>query len=120
MNEQSPSEIFEEVAKKVNENAEGQRIIKEWVGSYEGKILQFETEAEKFYLVITLGKMEVCTGDYPSPDLTFRGSSQVIVDVFTGRRSVADAMRSWDLLLIGAGHEGFMLGRLITTALLET
>ena len=120
MSEQSPSEIFEEVAKRVNGDAEGQRVIEEWVGPYEGKILQFETEAEKFYLVITLGKMEVCIGEYPSPDLTFRGSSQLIVDVFAGRRSVADAIRSRDLLLIGAGHEGFMLGKLIATALLET
>ncbi len=120
MSDQSPREIFEEITKRVSESVEGQRIIEEWVGPYDGKILQFETDAEKFYLVITVGKMKVCTGEYPSPDLTFRGSSQVIVDVFTGKRSVGDAIRSWDLLLMGAGHEGFMLRRLITTAVLET
>jgi hypothetical protein len=120
MSDQSPRKIFEEITKRVNGSVEGQRIVEEWVGHYDGKILQFETDAEKFYLVITVGKMEVCTGEYPSPDLTFRGSSQVIVDVFTGKKSVGDAIRSWDLLLMGAGHEGFMLGRLITTAFQET
>jgi hypothetical protein len=30
-----------------------------------------------------------------------------------------DAMKSWDLLLMGAGHEGFILGRLITNVFLE-
>jgi hypothetical protein len=30
-----------------------------------------------------------------------------------------DAMKSWDLLLMGAGHEGFIVGRLITTVFLE-
>jgi putative sterol carrier protein len=115
MSDQSPMKIFEEIAKKTNESVAGQSIIKEWVGPYDGKILQFETDTKKFYLVIADGKMEVCTGEYPSPDLTFRGSSQVIIDVFTGKRSVGEAIKRWDLLLMGAGHEGFMLGRLITT-----
>jgi len=119
MNDQSPKKIFEEITKRVNESVEGQKIIGEWVGPYDGKILQFETEAEKFYLVITDGKIELYTGEYPSPDLSLRGSSQVIIDVFTGKRSVGDVVRSWDLLLIGAGHEGFMLGKLIATVFLE-
>jgi len=117
---ESPKGIFEEIAKKANSSSEGQRIMKEWVGHYHGKILQFETDAEKFYLVITDGKMTVYDGEYPSPDLTFRGSSQVISDVFTGKRSVGDAMKSWDLLLMGAGHEGFTLGKLIATVFLGT
>lgn len=120
MNDQNPREIFEEIAKKTNSSAEGQRIIEEWVGPYDGKILQFETDSEKFYLLITDGKVEVHRGEYPSPDLTFRGSSQVVVDVFTGKRSVGDAIKSWDLLLMGAGHEGFMLGKLISTVFAET
>ena len=119
MSGMSPKKIFEEVAKKANSSNEGKMIMKEWVGPYHGKILQFETDAEKFYLVVTDGKMKVYNGEYPSPDLTFRGSSQVISDVFTGKRSVGDAMKSWDLLLMGAGHEGFILGKLITTVFLE-
>jgi len=120
MSDQSPREIFEEITKRVNESPEAQRIIEQWVGPYDGKILQFETDAEKFHLVIADGRMELCTGEYPSPDLILRGSSQVITDVFTGRRSVGEVIRSWDLLLMGAGHEGFMLGRLIATVSLET
>jgi len=119
MNTESPKQIFEEIAKKANSSSEGQKIMKEWVGPYHGKILQFETDAEKFYLVITESKMRVLDGEYPSPDLTFRGSSQVISDVFTGKRSVGNAVKSWDLLLMGAGHEGFTLGKLITTVLYE-
>ncbi len=119
MSDQKPKQIFEEITERVNQSPKGQRIIKEWVGPYDGKILQFETEAEKFYLMITDGKMELCTGEYPSPDLTLRGSSQVIKDVFTGKRSVGEVIRSWDLLLMGAGHEGLMLGKLIATVSLE-
>ncbi len=119
MSDVSPKKIFEEIAKKANNSSEGKRIMKEWVGPYHGKILQLETDAEKFYLAVTDGRMKVYDGEYPSPDLTFRGSSQVISDVFAGKRSVGDAMKSWDLLLMGAGHEGFILGKLITTVFLE-
>jgi putative sterol carrier protein len=119
MSSLSPKKLFKEIAEKVNSSSEGKRIIKEWVGPYDGKIIQFETDTEKFYLVVTDGRMKVRDGEYPSPDLTFRGSSQVISEVFTGKKSVGDAMKSWGLLLMGAGHEGFILGRLITTVFLE-
>lgn len=119
MRKESTKKIFEEIANKANSSIGGQKIMREWVGPYNGKILQFETDTEKFYLVITEGKMNVHDGEYPSPDLTIRGSAQVISDVFTGKRSVGDAMKSWDLLLMGAGHEGFTLGKLITTVFLD-
>jgi len=119
MSDETPRRIFEEIAKKANNSSEAQKIMKQWVGPYHGKILQFETDSEKFHLVVTDRRIEVCGGEYPSPDLTLRGSSQVISDVFTGKRSVGDAMKSWDLLLMGAGHEGSTLAKLITAVFLE-
>ena len=107
--------FFEAIAMKANRSSDGQKIMKDWIGHYHGKVIQFETDTEKFYLVVTDEKMKVRDGEYPSPDLAFTGSSQVISDVFTGRRSIGDALKSWDFLLIGAGHEGFKLGKLITT-----
>lgn len=111
--------FFEAVAMKANRSNEGTKIMKEWIGRYHGKIVQFETETEHFYLVITESKMKVCDGIYPAPDITFKGSSKTISEVFTGRRRISDAMKSWDLVLVGAGHEGFALGRLVTTVMLE-
>ena len=70
--------------------------------------------------MVTDGKMKVCDGEYPSPDLTFRGSTQVVSDVFTGKKTVGEAMKSWDLLLMGAGHEGFALAKLIEAVLMES
>ena len=94
MSETSPKRIFEEIAKKASSSKEGRKIMKEWTGPYLGKIIQFETNAERFYLVVTDERMKVYDGEYPSPDLTFRGSSQVVSDVFTGKRSVGEAMKS--------------------------
>jgi len=115
----SVKRFFEAVAMKANRSSEGTRIMRDWTGQYDGKVIQFETDTERFYLVVTDGKMKVREGEYPAPDLTFRGSSKLISDVFTGRRPIGDAMKSWELVLIGAGHEGFALGRLITTVMLE-
>jgi len=111
--------FFEAIAMKANRSSEGTRIMKEWVGPYHGKVIQFETDTEQFYLTVTNGKMRVHDGKYPAPDLTFKGSSKTISAVFTGRKRFGDAMKSWELVLIGAGHEGFALGRLITTVMLE-
>jgi hypothetical protein len=51
--------------------------------------------------------------------LTFKGSSKVISDAFTGKRRMGDVMKTWELLLMGAGHEAFALGRLVTTVMME-
>jgi len=112
-------EFFEAIAMKANRSSDGQRIMRDWVGHYHGKVIQFETDSEKFYLVVQDGKMKVFDGVYPAPDLTFRGSSKIVSEVFTGRTRISDAMKAWELVLVGAGHEGFALGRLITTMMLE-
>jgi hypothetical protein len=111
--------FFEAVAMKANRSGEGTKIMKQWASRYHGKIIQFETDSEQFYLVVADGKMRVREGKYPSPDLTFKGSSKTISEVFTGRKRFPDAMKNWELILVGAGHEGFTLGRLITTVMLE-
>lgn len=119
MSSVSARKFFEAIAMKANRSSEGTKIMTEWTKQYHGKVIQFETDTEKFYLVIEGGKMRVHEGEYPGPDLTFKGSSNLILGVFTGKTRFGDAMKNWDLVLIGAGHEGFMLGRLITTVMLE-
>jgi putative sterol carrier protein len=111
--------FFEAIAMKANRSSDGQKIMKDWIGHYHGKVIQFETDTEKFHLVIQDGKMKVIEGEYLAPDLTFKGSSRTISEVFTGRKRIGDAMKTWELVLVGAGHEGFALGRLVTTMMLE-
>lgn len=111
--------FFDAVAMKANRSNDGTQIMKDWVGHYYGKVIQFETDVEKFYLVIMDGKMKVIEGIYPAPDLTFKGSSKTISEVFTGRKRMGDLMKTWELTLTGAGHEGFALGRLVTTVMME-
>jgi hypothetical protein len=118
-NNVSAKQFFQAIAMRANKSAEGTKIMQNWAKHYDGKIIQFETDTEKFYLIITDGKMRVVEGEYVASDVTFRGSSKTISEVFTGKKRFGDAMKSWELVLIGAGHEGFTLGRLITTVMLE-
>ena len=111
--------FLDAVAMKANRSNDGQKIMRDWVGHYYGKIIQFETDIERFYLLVQDGKMKVLDGVYPAPDLTFRGSSKTISEVFTGRKRMGDVMKTWELVLMGAGHEGFALGRLVTTVMME-
>jgi hypothetical protein len=111
--------FFEAVAMKANRSSDGTRIMKEWIGHYHGKVIQFGTDVERFYLVVENGKMKVRDGVYPAPDLTFKGSSKTVSEVFTGRKRVGDVMKAWELVLMGAGHEAFALGRLVTTVMME-
>jgi hypothetical protein len=112
-------EFFEALAMKANRSNDGQKIMKDWVGHYHGKIIQFEAGNEKFHLLVHDGKMTVADGVYPAPDLTFKASSETLSEVFTGRKPIGDAIKAWELVLVGAGHEGFALGRLVTTVMME-
>jgi len=111
--------MLEAIAMKANRSAEGQRMMREWVGQYDGKIIQFETENEKFYAAVAKEKMKILNGEYPAPDLIIRGKADILLEVFTGRRRFTDAMKNWDIVLIGAGHEAFSAGRLIAQVMME-
>jgi len=110
--------FMEAVAMKANRDEEIKKTMRKWVGKYYGKIIQFETDPENFYIAVQNDRMEVRPGNSSSPDLIVRAPSRVIVDVFTGRRRFGDAMRSWDLFLVGAGHEAFQLSQVIMAVML--
>jgi hypothetical protein len=104
---------------RANRSVEGAKIMQNWTRHYYGKVIQFQTDTEKFHLVIADGRMKVVEGEYVASDLTFQGSSKTISEVFTGKKRIGDALKNWELVLVGAGHEGFTLGRLITAVMLE-
>jgi hypothetical protein len=115
----STRQLFQAIAMRANKSSEGTKIMQNWTRHYPGKIIQFETDTEKFHLLISEGKMRVVEGEYAAPDLTFKGTSKTVTEVFTGKKRFSDAMKNWELVLVGAGHEGFTLGRLVTAVMLE-
>ncbi len=112
-------EFFQTTAVKANMSSRGKQMMKKWVGHYDGKVVQFETGAELFYLAISNEAMRICDGEYPSPDVIFRGTPELIMDVFTLKKSMESVMKGWELTVLGAGHDGFALRDLIATLLRE-
>ncbi len=107
-------QIFESAIKKVNETTEHQEFVREWIGPYQGKVLQLETEEETFHIVLQReGTMEIRPGSYPSPEVIYKASSNTLLSLFTGQASFRDLMKKWELVIIGAGHESVPLGQLM-------
>jgi hypothetical protein len=111
-------QIFDGLLAQVNKNAEYREFIHEWVGPYQGKVLQLETDEGTFHILLhRQGTMELRNGSYPSPDVIYKASTKTLMSLFTGQASFRDLMKKWDLIIIGAGHESVPLGELMMRVL---
>ncbi|MFW9830750.1 MAG: SCP2 sterol-binding domain-containing protein [Candidatus Thorarchaeota archaeon] len=114
-------EMFERLIERVNDSAEHRDFIREWVGAYQGKVLQLETEKGTFHIVLyRKGKISLKTGAYPSPDVIYKATTKTLMNLFTGQASFRDLTKRWELVIIGAGHESLALGQLILRVLQST
>ncbi len=112
------AELFEGFISQVNKVPEHRAFIREWVGPYQGKVLQVETETETFHILLhRKGIMELRYGSYPSPEVIYKASSKILMSLFTGQASFRDLMKRWDLIIIGAGHESVPLNQLMMRVL---
>ena len=107
-------QIFEGAIKKINETAEHREFVREWIGPYQGKVIQLETEEETFHIVLQReGTMEMRQGSYSSPEVIYKASTNTLLSLFTGQASFRELMKKWELIIIGAGHESVPLGQLM-------
>ncbi|MFX1319847.1 MAG: SCP2 sterol-binding domain-containing protein [Promethearchaeota archaeon] len=112
------TQLFDGLIARVNSTSELREQVRIWVGSYQGKVLQLETEAETLHIIIfKQGTMELRKGSYPSPDVIYKASSETLMNLFTGQASFRDLMKRWELIIIGAGHESGPLGQLMLQVL---
>lgn len=111
-------QMFENLIKQVNDKSEHREFIRDWVGPYHGKILQLETEKGSFHIRLhRKGTMTLHQGVYPSPDVIYRSSVDTFMKLFTGQATFRELMKTWDLVIIGAGHESVPLGQLFLRVL---
>ena len=111
--------FFETTVMKLNQCDSAKLTMKEWIGHYDGKVIQFQTDTELFHIVVAAENIRVSDGEYPSPDVIFRGPSELIVDVFKLKHNLESAMKNWEIVVLGAGHDGFALRDLIATLFCE-
>lgn len=107
-------QMFEALINRVNDTAEFREFVRNWVGPYQGKVLQLETDKSTFHVVLhRRGTMILKSGPYPSPDVIYKASTETLMNLFTGQASFRDLTKRWELIIIGAGHESVSLGQLM-------
>lgn len=106
-------EFFKFLMTQANSKDDLKKLLAAWVGPYHGKILQVFTEEGAQYMVVTKDKIELFEGSYPSPDVTYKAKSDVLLGIFTGEVPFKDTMKDGSLEVIGNAHESDPLANLI-------
>lgn len=96
--------------------------LAEWIGPFNGKIIQLEVEgADNTYnikhLIVRKDGLEIKPGAYPSPDVIYRAKGEVMAGIFTGQIPFRNAMKDGSLWVISAAHESVPLAKLMFDAL---
>ncbi|MHA1638381.1 MAG: SCP2 sterol-binding domain-containing protein [Candidatus Thorarchaeota archaeon] len=111
-------EFFKFLMSKVKEKSDLKKLLVEWVGPYHGKVLQVFTEEGAQYIVIKKDGMSLHDGSYPSPDVTYKASSQILLGIFTGEVPFKQTMKDGSLEVIGNANESDPLANLILVAMM--
>ena len=112
-------DLMDMLVKIVNSKPDLMKKVHNWIGPYNGKVLQLQTEEGTWHLVVSRDGLALFEGEYPSPDVIYEGTAQLMVDIFTAQADFRKAMKSWDLVVIGAGHESIPLANLIADVLMS-
>jgi len=111
-------EFFKFLASKCNEKEDLKQMLSDWVGPYDGKILQVHTEEGAQYMVISKDGMTLHEGIYPSPDVIYKAQSTTLLGIFTGEVPFKQTMKDGSLDVIGNAHESDFLANLILAAMM--
>jgi putative sterol carrier protein len=106
------------VIQQGNKKEDAVKIMAEWVGSYHGKVLQVETDGKFYHVIITKKGAKVREGEYPSPDIIFRAQSDLLMQIFTGRADPIEAIKKWEMVVVGNGHEMVPMNKMIMTIMM--
>ena len=110
-------EFFKFLMAQIREKEDLQKKLAEWVGPYDGKILQVRTEEGDQYVVITKDSMTLRDGLYPSPDVIYESNAETLLGIFTGDVPFKQTMKDGSLKVIGNAHESDPLANLILVAM---
>ncbi len=106
-------EFFKFLMTQCNTKDDLKKQLAIWVGPYHGKILQVHTEEGDQYMVVTHDKIELFEGVYPSPDVIYKSSAEILLGIFTGEVPFKDTMKDGSLQVIGNANESDPLANLI-------
>ena len=110
-------EFFKFFMAQVNSKDELKEKLVEWIGPFDGKILQVHTEEGDQYLVVSREGMKLYDGTYPSPDVIYKAKAETLLGIFTGEIPFKQTMKDGSLIVIGSANESDPLANLILVAM---
>ncbi len=108
--------VLKQKVKEINEGKVRLEAIKNWIkGAYGGpKIVSFKTPDKAYHLVFTEEKgVELREGDYPSFNLSYRGSEENILKILSGEKSASNMWQEKQLHVWGGLSEAFAFEKLL-------
>ena len=119
MSVQKVKQFMQMLQLKAKQDPSLQDFLKKWVGPYDGKILQVDTDGVHFYGVVSKdGTFTIHDGEYPSPDVIYRAPSEILLGIFTGKIQFMEPIRKWEMIVMGAAHESVPLSEFILQAMM--
>lgn len=70
--------LLKEKVKQVNCDKARLDKIKEWINGYYGKVIGFVAPGKAYHLVFTVEGVSFREGDYPSCEVSYQGSEEVL------------------------------------------
>ena len=97
--------LLKEKVKQVNSDKERRDKVREWIDSYYGKVIGFVTPGKAYHLVFTGDGVSLREGDYPSCEVSYRGSEEILQRLLNRQTSTSEAVKSGQLKAWGNLNE---------------
>jgi hypothetical protein len=101
-------EELKKIAEFSMKDREAKKLVERWIDTYDGKILEFRTREKAYTISFSREKTWISEGNYPSPDVIFEGSEEILRKILSKERiSFSRSLRSGELMVYGNLHEVF-------------
>lgn len=89
----------------INKSPAAKNAIDKWISTYNGKIIEFHLEEEKFFVVFTREGTRIEDGEYPSPDATIVTKPEIFLNFIASPLNLKNMLKTGDIEVWGNLHE---------------
>lgn len=96
---------LKEKVTQINEDRARKEKVSEWVDGLSGKIIGFKSPEESYHIVFTREGALLRKGDYPSCEVSYRGSVEDILKILRGEERAASIWKAGEFKVWGSLSE---------------
>ena len=91
---------------KINSRKDKLQEVGEWIGDgYRGKIIQLKFGDKAYHIVFTRDSVSLREGEYPSVEVTYYASEDVLLRIIKGETRAKTEIRAGNLVNLQSLHE---------------